>query len=195
LNKPTHLCGRFIQQNHIILMTSQPNNTGINAGSLPLMTAIFTDRDAAESAYDSLLSHGFSKDDVNIVMTDETRKQHFDTSDSDDSALADKTMEGAGKGSAIGGTVGAVAAAIAAIGTTLALPGLGLLIAGPLAAGLAGAGAGGLAGGLIGALVNSGIPEETARAYESGLKDGGIVVGVHPRNEADQAYLTQQGFH
>ena len=160
------------------------------------MTAIFTDRDAAETAYDALLAHGFSKDDVNIVMTDETRKQHFDTNTSDDdSALTDKAMEGAGKGSAIGGTVGAVAAAIAAIGTTLALPGLGLLIAGPLAAGLAGAGAGGLAGGLIGALVNSGIPEETAKAYESGLKSGGIVVGVHPRDEADKAYLTQQGFH
>ena len=162
-----------------------------------MMTAIFSDRDSAESAYDSLLAHGFSKDDVNIVMTDETRKQHFDTTDNDndDSALSDKALEGAGKGSAIGGTVGAVAAAIAAIGTTLALPGLGLLIAGPLAAGLAGAGAGGLAGGLIGALVNSGIPEETAKAYESGLKEGGIVVGVHPRNEADQAYLTQQGFN
>ncbi|WP_370636594.1 hypothetical protein [Spirosoma sp. KNUC1025] len=160
-----------------------------------MMTAIFTDRDAAEAAYDSLLSHGFSKDEVNIVMTDETRKQHFDKSDTEDSALADKTLEGAGKGSAIGGTLGAVAAAIAAIGTTLALPGLGLLIAGPLAAGLAGAGAGGLAGGLIGALVNSGIPEETAKAYESGLKSGGIVVGVHPRDEADKLYLTQQGFH
>ncbi|GAB2579714.1 hypothetical protein GCM10027190_31730 [Spirosoma areae] len=159
------------------------------------MTAIYDNRDAAETAYNALLAHGFSKDDVNIVMTDETRKQHFDHRDADESALTDKAMEGAGKGSAIGGTVGAVAAAIAAIGTTLALPGLGLLIAGPLAAGLAGAGAGGLAGGLIGALVNSGIPEETAKAYESGLKSGGIVVGVHPRNEADEQYLTQQGFH
>ena len=158
------------------------------------MTAIFSDRDAAETAYNALLAHGFSKDDVNIVMTDETRKQHFDARDSDDSALTDKALEGAGKGSAIGGTVGAVAAAIAAIGTTLVLPGLGLLIAGPLAAGLAGAGAGGLAGGLIGAFVNSGIPEETARAYEEGLRGGGIVVGVHPRDEADKTYLTQQGF-
>ncbi|GAB4043128.1 hypothetical protein [Spirosoma jeollabukense] len=180
-------------------MTTQPSNTSFSGSSSTdssmLMTAIFTDRDAAETAYDALLAHGFSKDDVNIVMTDETRKQHFDARDSDDSALTDKALEGAGKGSAIGGTVGAVAAAIAAIGTTLALPGLGLLIAGPLAAGLAGAGAGGLAGGLIGALVNSGIPEETAKAYESGLKSGGIVVGVHPRDEADKTYLTQQGFH
>ena len=99
-------------------MLNQEDNTRLNSsstGSSTMMTAIFTDRDAAETAYDALLAHGFSKDDLNIVMTDETRKHHFDNSDSDDSALGDKTMEVAGKGSAIGGTVGAVAAAIAAV--------------------------------------------------------------------------------
>ncbi|WP_020604678.1 hypothetical protein [Spirosoma spitsbergense] len=59
-------------------MTSQTNNTSINptssVGSSTLMTAIFTNRDAAETTYDALLAHGFSKDDVTIVMTDETRK-------------------------------------------------------------------------------------------------------------------------
>jgi hypothetical protein len=162
-----------------------------------MMTEMFNDRAAAESAYDSLLNHGFSKDDVNLVMTDETRERHFgtDTTGTDHSALSDKAMEDAGKGSAIGGTIGAVAAAIAAIGTSLVLPGIGLVVAGPLAAAFAGAGVGGLAGGLVGALVGSGIPEATAQAYEEGLKGGGIVVGVHPRNEADRTYLTQQGFN
>lgn len=160
-----------------------------------MMTAIFDSRDAAETAYDSLIAHGFSKDDVNLVMSDDTRKRSFDGDTTADSALGDKAMEGAGKGSAIGGTVGAVAAAIAAIGTSLVVPGLGLVVAGPIAAALAGAGIGGLTGGLVGALVGSGVPEETAKAYESGLKDGGIVVGVHPRDAADEQYLTQQGFH
>lgn len=160
-----------------------------------MMTAIFDSRDAAETAYDSLIAHGFSKDDVNLVMSDDTRKKNFDDDTTADSALGDKAMEGAGKGSAIGGTVGAVAAAIAAIGTSLVVPGLGLVVAGPIAAALAGAGIGGLTGGLVGALVGSGVPEETAKAYESGLKDGGIVVGVHPRDAADEQYLTQQGFH
>ena len=62
---------------------------------------------------------------------------------------------------------------------------------GAVAAAVSGAGVGGLAGGLIGALVGSGIPEETAKSYESGLKIGGIATGVHPRNEADKNYLTQ----
>ena len=48
--------------------------------------------------------------------------------------LGSKAAEGAGVGGAIGGTVGAILAAIAAVGTTIAIPGLGLVIAGPLAA-------------------------------------------------------------
>jgi len=74
-------------------------------------------------------------------MSDDTRKKYF--SEDKDTDLDTKAWEGAGKGAAIGGTVGATLAAIAAIGTSVALPGIGLLIAGPLAAGIAGAGAGG----------------------------------------------------
>lgn len=155
------------------------------------MTGMFRDRNSAEKAYQSLSSRGYTKDDVNLLMSDETRKTHFgdDTVHTD---LGDKAMEGAGVGSAIGGTAGAVIGAIAAIGTSVALPGLGLIIAGPLAAALAGAGAGGLTGGLVGALVGSGIPEEHAAEYESGIKDGGIVMGVKPRNEDDAKYFEEE---
>jgi hypothetical protein len=155
------------------------------------MSGIFRDRSSAEKAYESLHSRGYGKDDVNLLMSDETRKTHF----GDDSAhteLGDKAMEGAGVGSAIGGTAGAIIGAIAAIGTSVALPGLGLIIAGPLAAALAGAGAGGLTGGLVGALVGSGIPEEHAAEYESGIKDGGIVMGVKPRNAEDAKYFEDE---
>ncbi len=67
-----------------------------------------------------------------------------------------------------------------------------MLVAGPLAAALAGAGAGGLTGGLVGALVGSGIPEETAKHYEKGINDGGIVVGVQPRNAEDADYFENE---
>ena len=87
--------------------------------------------------------------------------------------------------------MGATLAAIAAIGTTLALPGLGLLIAGPIAAGLAGAGAGGATGGLIGGLIGAGIPEERVKKYEEGIKQGGIMMGVTPRNSEDAAYFEE----
>src|ERR671913_493761 len=90
---------------------------------------------------------------------------------------------------AVGGTVGALLAAIAAIGTNVLLPGLGLVVAGPLAAGLAGAGAGSVTGGLIGALVGSGIPQERVKHYEEGIKQGGILMGVTPRSEEDARHF------
>lgn len=92
-------------------------------------------------------------------------------------------------GGAIGGMIDAIAAAVAAIGTSLVLPGLGLEIAGPLAAAVAGAGAGAATGGLIGALVGWNMPEERVKQYEEGIKKGGILMGVKPRNDEDAAYL------
>ncbi|NBB18332.1 hypothetical protein GVN20_03095 [Runella sp. CRIBMP] len=155
------------------------------------LTGMFRDRESAEKAYNSLTERGYTKDDVNLVMSDETRKKYFDKDDDVNTELGDKAMEKAGVGSAIGGTLGAIVGAIAAIGTTLALPGLGLVIAGPVAAALAGAGAGGLTGGLVGALVGSGIPEDRAHEYEKGIKDGGIFMGVKPKNEEDARYLNE----
>lgn len=153
-----------------------------------MVTGLFRDRDSAERAYGSLSERGYGKDDVNLMMSDDTRNKYF-SDDDDDSELGTKAWEGAGKGAAIGGGVGATLGAIAAIGTTLALPGLGLLIAGPIAAGLAGAGAGSLTGGLIGALIGYGIPEEQAKHYEQGIREGGIVMGVQPRSDDDADYF------
>lgn len=162
-------------------------NTGNIRGGM--LTGMFSDRESADRAYNALRDRGYEHDEVNLMMSDETRKKHFDKDDH--SELGTKAMEGAGTGSAIGGTLGAIAGAIAAIGTTLAIPGLGLVVAGPIAAALAGAGAGGLTGGLIGGLIGHGIPEERAKKYEEGIKNGHIVMGVQPRNDEDATYLEQ----
>src|SRR5205823_12747858 len=94
-----------------------------------------------------------------------------------------KVKEGMGVGGAIGTAVGATVAGLAAVGSNLAIPGLGLVIAGPIAAALAGGGAGAVTGGLIGALVGAGITEQNARAYEEALRHGGVAIGVTPRND------------
>ena len=168
--------------------TSTAATSGVTSGtgSNRMVTGMFRNREDAERAYGSMTSRGYAKDDINVLMSDKTRDTHFADGDT---ALGSKAMEGAGVGSAIGGTLGAVIAGIAAIGTSILIPGLGLLVAGPIAAALAGAGAGGLTGGLIGALVGSGIPEETAKQYEAGINEGGIVVGVTPRNAEDADYF------
>ncbi|MEP6900476.1 MAG: glycine zipper domain-containing protein [Actinomycetota bacterium] len=154
----------------------------------PVVTGLFNDRDSAERAYSALESRGYSRDDVNLMMSDDSRNRHFGEG-TVHTELGSKALEGAGTGSAIGGTVGAIIGGIAAIGTNILLPGLGLIVWGPLAAALAGAGAGGLTGGLIGALVGSGIPKEQAAEYESGIKEGGIFMGVNPRTSEDADYI------
>ncbi len=155
-----------------------------------IVAGLFRDRDSAELAYDSLAGRGYGKDDVNLIMSDDTRTKYFSDKPAVETELGTKAAEGAGVGGAIGGTVGAVLAAIAAVGTSIAIPGLGLVIAGPIAAALAGAGAGGLAGGLVGAMVGWGIPEERVKHYEQGIKEGGIVMGVKARSEDDAQHIS-----
>lgn len=158
-----------------------------------MVTGMFRDRDSAERAYNSLTTRGYSNDDINVIMSDETRNKYYpEGSDAADTEFGSKALEGAGTGAGIGGTAGAIIGAIAAIGTSVALPGLGLLVAGPLAGALIGAGAGGATGGLIGALVGSGIPEDRAKEYEEGVKQGGIVLGFNSRNDEDAAYFENE---
>ena len=167
---------------------NQKSNAEHFTAERPLMTGIFTDRESTERAYNELLQRGYTKDEINLIMSDETRKKYY-PGESKEKDKATKTAEGAGAGTAIGGTVGAIAGIVAALGTSFIIPGLGILIAGPIAAGLAGAGAGGIAGGIIGALVGAGIPETRAKLYEKGIKEGHVVIGVHPRNDADTEYI------
>ena len=170
------------------------DNTGTaREGQNRMLTGLFNDRESTDRAYSSLRDRGYTDEEINLMMTDKTRDTWFDGDDNAaDTELGSKALEGAGAGSAIGGTLGAIIGGIAAIGTNVLLPGLGLVVAGPLAAALAGAGAGGLTGGLVGALIGSGIPEDRAVVYEEGIKNGGMVVGVNPRNDEDAEYFENE---
>jgi hypothetical protein len=121
-------------------------------------------------------------EDVNVLMTDVSRERHVPAGPPTRSELGSKAAEGAGIGGAIGGAVGAILAAFTST-AAIAIPGVGLIAAGPIAAGLAGAGAGGLAGTIVGALVGAGIPEERARLHDERLKRGRIALGARPRSQ------------
>lgn len=155
-----------------------------------MLTGMFRDRDTTESAYQSLRDRGYSDDDINVMMSEDTRNKYW--KDGDTALEGNKALEGAGTGGAIGGTLGALIGGIAAIGTNVLLPGLGLVVWGPIAAALAGAGAGGLTGGLVGALIGWGIPEERAKYYEEGIRKGGTVLGVTPRTDEDAEYFENE---
>jgi hypothetical protein len=148
-----------------------------------MITAVFRDRFAASAVYDWLLDQGYRANDINVLMTEKTRNAFHDEEEPGRISAGSKAPEGAATGGAVGAVVGATAAAIAAIGTSMIVPGLGWIVAGPVYAALAGGGAGALAGGVLGALVGLGIPESNATAYEEALRNGGIVIGVVPRND------------
>jgi hypothetical protein len=154
-----------------------------------IVTALFKNRADAECAYSVLAQHGGGPDETDVMMSTKMRDHYYSGSSKDVTASDTQALEGTGVGAAVGGTVGATIGVIAAIGTSIALPGLGLVIAGPLAAALVGAGAGGLTGGLIGAFIGSGIPEDHAAAYESGIQSGGIVLRTHPRTPEEAALI------
>lgn len=93
-----------------------------------------------------------------------------------------KAPEAASAGALTGGVIGGTIGLLAGIGT-LAIPGLGPLIAaGPIVAALGGTAAGATAGGVVGALVGLGIPESEAKVYEERLKEGGYLVAVQVNN-------------
>src|SRR6266851_5260116 len=140
------------------------------------VTGLFKTRAAAEAAVDAIIKRGYTRDDISVLMSDATKNKEFAVQTRSHAA------DGLGIGGAIGGTVGAVLAAIVAVGTSIAIPGLGLVVAGPIAAALVGAGAGGATGGLIGMLIGTGIPEHRAKVYETGVRGGGILLGVEAKS-------------
>ena len=145
-----------------------------------MVTGLFEDKESAEAVYNSLRTRGYTDDEINVIMSEATRDKYFRTH-----PLGTKAAEGATAGGVIGGTLGAVVGGIAAIGANVLLPGIGLVVAGPIVGALAGAGAGGAVGGLVGALIGWGIPEERAKVYAEGVRRGGTVIGVKPRNPQD----------
>src|SRR6476646_9308826 len=67
-----------------------------------MLTGLFRDRDSAERAYQSISDRGYTRDDVNVVMSDETRQRHFTGNTAGrETELGTKAAEGAGIGGAI----------------------------------------------------------------------------------------------
>ncbi len=143
-----------------------------------ITTEVFNTPEEAEKAYQDAIDAGYSPKDINVIMSEDSRKNYYDSILVKEGS---KASEGMAIGGATGAAVGGAIAAVAAIGTSLVIPGLGLVIAGPIAAGLAGAGAGSLTGGLVGSLIGWGVSEDKAKVIESDIKAGGIALSVNER--------------
>ena len=88
------------------------------------VTGLYPTAEAASRAYSGLTTeHGYKADDINVVMSDDTRKRHFgDVTPGTELSGGTKAAEGLGKGSAIGGGIGAALGALFAIGTSIVVP-------------------------------------------------------------------------
>jgi hypothetical protein len=177
----------FTKQLHILteeIVMASPKKHG-------MVTAVFHDRFSADSAWKWLVARGYSNDDITLLMSESTKTNYY--SDEHEMVTASShAAEGMAAGGAIGTAVGAAAGAIVAIGTSLLIPGLGIVVAGPIAAALAGGGAGAVTGGVIGGLVGLGIPESNAKAYEHALRDGGVAIGVVPHSSQEATAIKRK---
>jgi hypothetical protein len=164
-----------------------------SSGEPKMVTGLFRDSESVERACQAVTQRGYDTGDINVVMSDATRKRYFsgDHQTQTNTELGSKAAEGGELGGPTGARIGMLIPVLVA-GAVLALPGLGFILAGPIAAALAGAGAAGLAVGLMGALSDWGIPEERVQQYEAGIKDGGVLMGVKARSDEDARHFVQQ---
>jgi hypothetical protein len=147
-------------------------------------TQIYYDRAPAEAAVERLHRLGYRQDEIGVIMDDRTREKAFAA------VVNAKGSEGLATGGVIGGILGAIVAGVTATGSVAAIAGTGglatPLVAGPLVAALAGLGAGATGGGIIGGLIGLGVGESHAKQYEKGLREGGILVAVRPKQDVDR---------
>jgi hypothetical protein len=140
-----------------------------------VVVGVFESFGGAEAAVRAMRAAGHGEDSVSLVSPQPG--QAPETS-------ADETQ--ANVGIAAGVTAGAVEGAALVGLASLAIPGVGILLAvGPLGAALGGAAVGASLGGLIGALNGLGIPTDEAREYEAAVRAGKSIVTVRA-TDADQ---------
>lgn len=158
----------------------------------PLLTVMFPDKDSAECAYNFLLEKGHAKEDIHLAMSEDTRDRYFPMKEVKTTDSTNIVIKDAAIGGIIGAGIVGVIAAIVAVGTTIMIPGMGFVMAGPLAAAVAGAGAGGITGSIVGALIGAGIPESHAVLFKKGIEKGRIIMSFHPRRDEDMVLFGRQ---
>jgi hypothetical protein len=155
--------------------------------SRSLLTGLFASAEAAERAYESCVARGYAPGDLNVVVSESTRKRLLASANEPEAQLAEREQEGGELGGPSGGRMGILVTILAAVGAAVAIPTVGI-VAGPIAVALAAAGAAGVTAGLIHVFADWGVPPERIERYEAGIRDGAVLVMVATRS-ADDARL------
>ncbi|STY29042.1 Uncharacterised protein [Legionella wadsworthii] len=132
---------------------------------------IFPNIQSAERAYQYALDCGYTPNDITVIMGENY----------DESKLIEhekiKTLEDVGKGGASGGSIGGLIGLILSLGGSVIVPGIGLIIAGPLA--------GLVVGTLMGTLLALGVSESQASEYEEAIQSGKVILCMDGLNDSD----------
>ncbi len=144
--------------------------------SHPVVLALFDDATAAAAAARGLRSMGVPRERVSIVARSHDEEGAVARAAG---ASPGSELEDYEPASRLGELGGHLLAAIA-----LVMPGIGPIVAdGPLAAGL-GEAAGHLAGGIAWTLERAGLARDSAESWESHIRAGAFLVGVHVQQDA-----------
>ncbi|MBD2243191.1 general stress protein [Nostoc sp. FACHB-888] len=141
---------------------------------------VFSHRRDAEAAITELRDAGFPLSRISIIAKDANGHGIAGVDVDKNVGTGNKADDGVKAGAATGGVVGGLTGLLVGLGT-LAIPGIGPVIAGgaaatALASTLAGGAIGAAAGGIVGGLVGLGIPEDKARVYSDRFQRGDYLV-------------------
>jgi hypothetical protein len=155
-----------------------------------IVIALFEERAGAERAIRDLKDAGFSNEQIGAAVQDAlgtgnpADEETFANGTGQSSASLNGLTDGATAGALTGGVIGGLLGMI----SSLLVPGLGpLIVGGVLASTIMGLGVGAATGGLIGALIGMGVPEEDARYFDAGLRQGMTLVTVNATENAAEA--------
>jgi hypothetical protein len=147
----------------------------------PLRVGIFRTIEGAESAVAELLNVGFSKDQISVMCSDQTKEKYFRAFDHQ--PVAGTT---APTTAVAGGVIGATLGGLGVVAAALATGGIALWAAGPISAW-----AGGVYGGLVGAMTSRGVEKELANYYQQAILDGKILVAAEDKGPNQRQMLAK----
>jgi hypothetical protein len=172
----------FYYVNRLIIRVMKLKGESMNAfnnENYQIISGLFSSPAQMDALLVDLERQGLGSEMTNVLMSNQTRDQYLDFS------KTNKSPEGASIGGISGGAIGAILGGLTMAGTLL-VPGLNLLVAGPIIGTIAGGAVGVATGGLVGALVGVGVPEYEAKAYEKQLEQAGnaVVLAHVPKEDA-----------
>ena len=157
---------------------------------MDVVTGVFESRGDAERAVNQLRSLGLGQDKIGLI-TPESRPEAIERG----VPVTDTEEPGMGRamGAAVGGAMGAAGGATLGLAAaTLAIPGVGPVIAfgviGAAALGIVGAATGAAVGDAVEEQLGEGVPHEDVFLYEDALRHGRSIVIAHVEDDrADRA--------